>query len=69
MIVGDWDFVDFLSRDGYFFDVMRVTRKTDRVVTKSNWAFNLPKVNVWNSKVGRTVMKAVRILNWSIAVQ
>lgn len=57
-----------MSRDGYFFEVMRVTRKTDRVVSKSNWAFNLPKVTNWKTRVGRSVLKAVRILNWSIAV-
>jgi hypothetical protein len=36
VIIGDWDFVDFLSKDGYFFDKLRIVRKYDRVLHKQN---------------------------------
>lgn len=41
----DWDFVDFLSRDGYFDGTFKICRKLDRVNNKnSNMSFNIMKV-------------------------
>lgn len=42
VFVGDYDFVDFLSRDAYVFDQFRVTRKIERVLAAGNWSINIP---------------------------
>jgi len=61
----DWDFFDFLSRDGYFYDQFYITRKMDRLLVNSNWTFGLPKVTNARSRTRR--YDTVASLNWAQA--
>lgn len=63
--IEDWDFFDFLSRDGYCAERFVVTRKLDRLVVNSNWTFGLPAVTSARSKSKR--YRLVGLLNWAQA--
>jgi hypothetical protein len=61
----DWDFFDFLSRDGYFFDSFYITRKMDRLVVNSNWTFGLQQPKTTRQLHKRE--EIIKALNWSQA--
>jgi len=45
-----WEFVDFLSRDGYCHGNFRLTRKIDRVVAQANVTHKIPLETVQKKK-------------------
>jgi len=62
--VGEYDFVDFLSRDAYVHDQFRVTRKIDRVLAAGNWSLNI-NPNDSTEKQRLTQVNQARVMNWS----